>query len=145
MRFWNTTVHSSVESPCSSYTLNFSIVLLQGFVCSSLFFFFSSRRRHTRYIGDLESRRVLFRSVRASWRCAPGACHRSTTAPVDHRGTRPRRRRRADDSPHACPGGVRRELIWRRREKPLFRSEERRVGKEGKCGGGEGGGGDTRR
>src|SRR5437763_8708295 len=66
MRFWNTTVHSSVESPCSSYTLNFSIVLLQGFVCSSLFFFFSSRRRHTRYIGDLEFRRVLFRSTSRS-------------------------------------------------------------------------------
>src|SRR5437762_10929737 len=35
----------------------------------NIFFFFSSRRRHTRYIGDWSSRRVLFRSAGAVGRC----------------------------------------------------------------------------
>src|SRR4051794_41646602 len=39
----------------------------------SVFFFFSSRRRHTRWTGDLEFRRVLFRSGVGLPSCVAGS------------------------------------------------------------------------
>src|SRR5437764_2074327 len=92
-------------------------------------FFFSSRRRHTRYIGDWSFRRVLFRSKRRPWlasllrscRVSPrrSATKRASNCSPNSKRSPSRKRRRCSPSAWASP-----ELPERK-----CRSEERRVGK----------------
>src|SRR5437762_6487969 len=91
------------------------------------FFFFSSRRRHTRYIGDWSSdvcssdlaQRIHRRgSLAAARRLYAGPC-------------RLERRGREDDARARAAAQFRQQLL-----DDAGRSEERRVGKEGRWGGG---------
>src|SRR5437879_7524425 len=88
-----------------------------------VFFFFSSRRRHTRYIGDWSSDVC---SSDLPW--GEGDRHELERRQVAS-GETPRRRRHAE--PHDSEdlaGGA-------RAHQQAGRSEERRVGKEGRSGG----------
>src|SRR5688500_19925893 len=96
---------------------------------SYLVFFFSSRRRHTRLQGDLEFRRVLFRSRLERPR---GAVENQPEPPVRLKPDRidipmqsEERQRRPERRQHLDVRKVRHSI----RRKGERRSEERRVGK----------------
>src|SRR5437763_7108806 len=100
-----------------------------------LIHFFSSRRRHTRYIGDWEFRRVLFRSLFASeiFLASPGGNHRQI---LHHRDAA--QRILFDRTKLHCPSAFAQRFFFPSKTgvnqtKDAERSEERRVGKERKA------------
>src|SRR3712207_8194598 len=91
-------------------------------------FFFSSRRRHTRYWRDWEFRRVLFRSIDAQIKLVTG-CHQWSKCPTKGDSKKRLLGRRASGT------WARSDRRCMARPKLLIlifssRSEERRVGKE---------------
>src|SRR3712207_8103427 len=88
-----------------------------GILCV-LFFFFSSRRRHTRYWRDWSSGRVLFRSLERDGRRVVG--HGAVAAQFGEDEPAARQERRGGEGP-LVDGGA---------PQAGHRSEERRVGKE---------------
>src|SRR5437762_5984998 len=91
----------------------------------SLCFFFSSRRRHTRYIGDWSSD-VCSSDLVVADRLDAGAC---ADVVVEDEADR-RRRSRQHRPVLGCDPGERRVCPRRSGEDETARSEERRVGKE---------------
>src|SRR5262245_64956207 len=98
------------------------------FLHRRILFFFSSRRRHTRCLSDLEFRRVLFRSLSAGGESRPVAVGLVGGDFFSTLGVRPvvgRTLTDADDQRGCAPVAVITHAFWQSE-----RSEERRVGKE---------------
>src|SRR5205807_5893116 len=89
-----------------------------------LFFFFSSRRRHTRLQGDWSS--DVCSSDLMQKGAAPVLVALGAAEPIDQAVSRWRRSLGGDEAARTAAGRLRR-LVWLPIEK---RSEERRVGKE---------------